>query len=74
LIKYYFLEIINNKMKISRRSFVRIAGMGEITTLSSHYPDMEKIKTPEIKVLNPYNRVPVSLIIDDSTCLVNMAY
>jgi len=26
------------------------------------------------EVLNPYNRVPVSLIIDDSTCLVNMAH
>lgn len=25
-------------------------------------------------MLNPYNRVPVSLIIDDSTCLVNMAH
>ena len=61
-------------MNISRRSFVRMAGMGGITTLSSHYPDMAYRKTLEIKVLNPYNRVPVSLIIDDSTCLVNMAY
>jgi len=26
-----------------------------------------------VKVLNPQNRVPVSLIIDDSTCLVNLA-
>ncbi|HBE41875.1 MAG TPA: hypothetical protein DDW27_11850 [Bacteroidales bacterium] len=51
-----------------------MAGMGGITTLSSHYPDMAYRKTLEIKVLNPYNRVPVSLIIDDSTCLVNMAY
>lgn len=27
-----------------------------------------------IRVLNPRNRVPVSLIIDDSTCLVNVAH
>ncbi len=27
-----------------------------------------------VEVLNPKNRVPMSLIIDDSTCLVNMAY
>lgn len=29
---------------------------------------------PTIKVVNPRNRVPVSMIIDDSTCLVNLAY
>lgn len=28
----------------------------------------------KVEVLNPFNRVPVSLIIDDSTCLVNMAH
>ena len=28
----------------------------------------------EIEILNPQNRVPVSMIIDDSTALVNMAY
>ena len=27
-----------------------------------------------VKVVNPRNRVPVSMIIDDSTCLVNLAY
>ena len=27
-----------------------------------------------VAVINPYNRVPVSLIIDDSTCLVNLAH
>jgi len=29
---------------------------------------------PTVKVVNPRNRVPVSMIIDDSTCLVNLAY
>jgi hypothetical protein len=31
-------------------------------------------KKVSIDVINPYNRVPVSLIIDDSTCLVNLAH
>ena len=29
---------------------------------------------PTVKVVNPRNRVPVSMIVDDSTCLVNLAY
>ncbi len=29
---------------------------------------------PRVTVLNPYGRVPVSFIIDDSTCLVNMGH
>jgi len=28
----------------------------------------------DVTVLNPQNRVPMSFIIDDSTCLVNMAH
>ena len=31
-------------------------------------------QSPDVTVLNPQNRVPMSFIIDDSTCLVNMAY
>ncbi len=31
-------------------------------------------KTPKIEILNPQNRVPVSMIIDDSTALVNLAH
>jgi len=31
-------------------------------------------QTSDVTVLNPQNRVPVSFIIDDSTCLVNLAY
>ncbi|MEM7013752.1 MAG: hypothetical protein AAF585_19965, partial [Verrucomicrobiota bacterium] len=41
-------------------------------------PDVNLGERPEqddsVRVLNPYNRVPVSFIIDDSTCLVNMGY
>ena len=32
------------------------------------------VQDPSVKVLNPAGRVPVSFIIDDSTCLVNMAH
>ena len=62
------------RTSISRRSFVRMAGAGALTTLSSHYLKFSDERTFEVKVLNPYGRVPVSLIIDDSTCLVNMAH
>ncbi len=31
-------------------------------------------RAPDVEVLNPQGRVPVSLIIDDSTCLVNLAH
>ena len=31
-------------------------------------------QTGDITVLNPQNRIPMSFIIDDSTCLVNMAH
>ena len=61
-------------MNISRRSFVKMAGMGSIAAASSHNLNLLPGTTATAEVLNPYNRVPVSLIIDDSTCLVNMAY
>ncbi len=60
-------------MNYTRRSFIKTAGMGGLAFAS--YPFSPITKGSEaIKVLNPYNRVPVSLIIDDSTCLVNMAH
>ena len=61
-------------MKISRRSFVKMAGVGGIAAVSSDPFDLISDNTGTAVVMNPYNRVPVSLIIDDSTCLVNMAH
>jgi hypothetical protein len=61
-------------MNITRRSFVKIAGAGSLAAVSSHPSDFMPQDTPVAEVLNPYNRATVSLIIDDSTCLVNMAY
>ncbi len=41
-------------------------------------PDVELGERPQqdgdIRVLNPYGRVPVSFIVDDSTCLANMGH
>jgi len=60
-------------MNYTRRSFVKTAGMGGAALASWPFSSASP-EAPSAKVINPYNRVPVSLIIDDSTCLVNMAY
>jgi hypothetical protein len=61
-------------MKHTRRSFVK--KIGTAGALLMNYPELNPIsgKPLTVEVLNPFNRVPVSLIIDDSTCLVNMAH
>jgi hypothetical protein len=61
-------------MTYSRRSFIKTAGMGSIAI--SAYPgfNLPAGQNLNVEILNPLNRRPVSLIIDDSTCLVNMAY
>jgi hypothetical protein len=61
-------------MNISRRSFVKMAGVGSIAVASSHKMKLLPGSALSVEILNPFNRAPVSLIIDDSTCLVNMAY
>ena len=61
-------------MKYNRRSFLRSAGMGSAGLLASSSFGYPARPARVAQVLNPYNRVPVSLIIDDSTCLVNMAH
>lgn len=60
-------------MKYSRRNFVKTAGIGGVIMASDSYNIVPE-KSVSIEVLNPYNRAPVSLIIDDSTCLVNLAH
>lgn len=59
----------------SRRKFIKKAGLAAAAAsipVISISPEKEGKVVAE--VINPLNRVPVSLIIDDSTCLVNMAY
>lgn len=61
-------------MRISRRSFVKIGGFAGLAVSSGSYSAYAAGIPFKADILNPYNRVPVSLIIDDSTCLVNLAY
>lgn len=73
----------------NRRLFLRTAGAGLGAglglrlgpaglwkqTASAQERGERPPRPPEgVAVLNPQNRVPVSLIIDDSTCLVNLAH
>lgn len=69
--------------KLTRRRFIRNAAVG-ITGSSAGMKsglamaqvpgDRPQNKSATVKVLNPANRVPMSFIIDDSTCLVNLAH
>lgn len=61
-------------MDYTRRSFVKTAGIGSAAFISSPALKLLNGAIPDVEILNPYNRVPISLIIDDSTCLVNMAH
>jgi hypothetical protein len=62
-----------------RRDFLRLAagaamstGLGAGGLLRAQAPGDRPTRAPGISVLNPRARVPVGLIIDDSTCLVNL--
>ena len=67
--------------EMTRREFVKaaaIAAGGAVLLNSGRAVGQPKGERPfqaaDVKVLNPQNRVPMSFIIDDSTCLVNMAH
>jgi hypothetical protein len=64
---------------MNRRDFLTtaVASATGITAASAglgQAPGERPKQTSAVKVLNPRSRVPVSLIIDDSTCLVNLAH
>lgn len=59
---------------LSRRSFSLAAAGALASPLAAQIPGHRPVRSPGVDVLNPGTRVPVSLIIDDSTCLVNMAH
>jgi len=71
---------MNDNLK--RRDFLKIAALATAGAGSVFHSSLvraqEKGERPEqadgVTVLNPRNRVPMSFIIDDSTCLVNMAH
>jgi len=60
---------------MNRRQFIRTSAISSLSIkpiASSFARADSEIKS--IEILNPQGRVPVSMIIDDSTALVNMAY
>src|SRR4051812_45811207 len=65
---------------LPRRKFLHHAGVGvAATALGSHAvsllaqpPGDRPTHASDVTVINPRGRVPVGLIIDDSTCLVNL--
>lgn len=69
-------------MKTTRRSFLQTSAAGLTALGLGAHSILGQKPTPKpgerpkqdakVKVLNPRNRVPVSIIIDDSTCLVNL--
>jgi len=67
-------------IRITRRSFLKATAFAgaQFALHSVRAGAQEKGQRPEqagdVTVLNPANRVPVSLIIDDSTCLANLAH
>jgi len=63
------------KHTLSRRDLAALAlpSFGTANALAQA-PGQRPRQDPAVTVLNPCNRVPVSLIIDDSTCLVNLTH
>ena len=60
---------------MDRRKFIQSSALSALSirpTLKS-LEDVS-VKDEDINILNPLGRVPVSMIIDDSTALVNLAY
>ena len=65
--------------QVNRRDFTRLAALAPLLgNLSSFGDDLQFVaETPTddaVEVVLPRNRVPLSFIIDDSTCLVNMGH
>jgi hypothetical protein len=63
--------------ELSRREFLRRTGtVLTATACTSRHTLVAQTTSPQstIEVLHPRNRVPLSFIVDDSTCLVNMSH
>ena len=74
---------MNNDLPISRRRFLAVAAAvsAGATFRAGYAGPMPNVnlgerphQAPDVKVLNPFGRVPVSFVIDDSACLVNMGH
>jgi hypothetical protein len=65
-------------MRLTRRNFLKTTGALALAAqgreLIAQIAGDRPRRADGVTVLNPRDRVPVSLIIDDSTCLVNLAH
>lgn len=61
-------------MKVTRREFQAAALALQAVRAAAQERGERPERSADVEVLNPRNRVPVSLLIDDSTCLVNLAH
>jgi len=61
-------------MNYNRRSFIKTAATGSAAVAFSPQIGLSAEKSINVEIINPRNRVPVSMIIDDSTTLVNLAH
>lgn len=63
-------------MDYTRRDFLKTmaTGAAALAMPGLLQPGERPKQAGSVQVLNPQNRVPISFIIDDSTCLVNMAH
>ncbi len=59
---------------IARTALATSALSAGIANVSAQIPGDRPKRNADVTVLNPRNRVPLSFIIDDSTCLVNLAH
>jgi hypothetical protein len=69
-------EIVNRRDFLHKAAAAALGAGSALQTASTMaQPGGERpTSTSDVTVLNPQNRVPISFIIDDSTCLVNMAH
>ncbi len=68
-----------NRREFLKASTLGLLGSGLVSTFSAsniraQEPGQRPRPADRVSVINPRGRVPVGLIIDDSTCLVNLAY
>jgi len=64
------------QVNMSRRDILKAAtamAAGAVPALAQE-PGERPDRATNVEILNPLGRVPMSFIIDDSTCLVNLAY
>ena len=68
---------------LSRRDLLRASAAGLLASTLSPFSQVplfaqergeRPVQSPDVKIITPRGRVPISFIIDDSTCLANLAH